>query len=72
MDTLMRITSSTEATPGAKERSPPITPTRPIETPNWIRKKVYRKGLARIQQRPQKLLPRLYSRKVLLTRRSTC
>ena len=71
MHTIMRITTSTEATPGAGRHSLPITPTQSVETPQGIQKKGCRKSLARIRHRPQKLLPRLHSRKVPLNKRNT-
>ena len=39
MHTIMRITTSTEATPGAGRHSLPITPTQSVETPQGIQKK---------------------------------
>ena len=70
MHTLVRITTGTEATPGAKRRSLPINPKRPLETPVRVRKIGCGKRLTRIQPRPQELLPRLHSRKVPVNRRS--
>ena len=43
MHTLVRITTRTKATPGAKRRSLPITPTRSLETPEGIRQNGCRK-----------------------------